>query len=469
MSFEPGNRDWGFEPVICLLHSLSSGTTSAPGQHVAPIGLADQAVGNSKGLGNFDRLWEFLEQAKDGLPPEVHFTTSGRDPCLTDAPVLKGVRWRDETEGMELEDAVQEIAAPDLALTKAKRRRYSRVARKKTEQKALLQGSSSFATGHHSKSDSELQALRGPGSRRSLELYSAYGRSFDDSLVGPPSASAAKFPLVQTNSSCASPTQAIQALDLSPTEKKARLVLKLYQRFGADRGFLISLATPSIGVLSTGIHVFIDFSNILIGFCECVRKSHGLNVSYIRRPRFSFHSLSLILERGRPTAKKVLVGSKPLLPEAKEAEHCGYETSILDKVLKVRTPRKTRRGGSGYGTSGQSSGSETNAPLPERKVEQAVDEVLHLKIMESLLDWNEPATIVLATGDAAEAEYSGGFMKMAERALERGWRIELVSFRDCISNAYKSKAFRNKWRGRFEVIELDDFRDELLISPLLMG
>jgi hypothetical protein len=167
--------------------------------------------------------------------------------------------------------------------------------------------------------------------------------------------------------------------------------------------------------------------------------------------------------------KKVLVGSKPLLPEVREAEQCGYETSILDRVLKVRTPRKTRRGGSGYGTSGQSSGSETNTSLPERKVEQAVDEILHLKIMESLLDWNEPATIVLATGDAAEAEYSGGFMKMVERALERGWRIELVSFRDSISNAYKSKAFRNKWSERFKIIELDDFRDELLVSSLPMG
>jgi hypothetical protein len=196
-----------------------------------------------------------------------------------------------------------------------------------------------------------------------------------------------------------------------------------------------------------------------------MKKSRGLSVSsHIRRPRFSFHSLSLILERGRPTAKRVLVGSKPLLPEFKEAELCGYETNILDRVLKAPTPRKMRQGRNGYGTSGQSSGSETNTQLPERKMEQAVDEILHLKIMESLLDWNEPAAIVLATGDAAEAEYSGGFMKMVERALERDWQVELVSFRDNISNAYKNKVFRDRWREQFEIIELDYFGEELWIS-----
>src|SRR5579862_607222 len=201
MSSEPSGRDWDFEPVICLLHSLSSGTAPASGQYVSPVGLADQSVGNSQGLGNFDRLWEFLEQAKDGLPPEAHFTTSDRNPCLTDAPPLKGVRWRDEAEGMELEDAVQEIVSPDPTVSKAKRRRSSRATKKGIEEKALLQGSSSFAnsaaTGNHSKSDSELQTLRGyPGSRRGLELYSAYSRGFDDSLIGPPT-SAAKFALIQ--------------------------------------------------------------------------------------------------------------------------------------------------------------------------------------------------------------------------------------------------------------------------------
>jgi len=42
-----------------------------------------------------------------------------------------------------------------------------------------------------------------------------------------------------------------------------------------------------------------------------------------------------------------------------EAQKCGYELNILDRVLKskIATPEKKKRGGSGYATtSGQSSG-----------------------------------------------------------------------------------------------------------------
>ncbi len=70
--------------------------------------------------------------------------------------------------------------------------------------------------------------------------------------------------------------------------------------------------------------------------------------------------------------------------------------------------------------------------------------------------------MVLATGDAAEAEYSQGFLKMVERALEKGWSVELVSFKHNISGMYKRKEFRGKWSQRFKIIELDDFVEELL-------
>ena len=99
---------------------------------------------------------------------------------------------------------------------------------------------------------------------------------------------------------------------------------------------------------------------------------------------------------------------------------------------------------------------------PEKWVEQAVDEILHLKILESVVDANEPSTIVLATGDAAEAEYSQGFLKMVERALGKGWKVEVVSFRKNISGSYRKKEFRDRWGSHFKIIELDDFVQELL-------
>lgn len=111
----------------------------------------------------------------------------------------------------------------------------------------------------------------------------------------------------------------------------------------------------------------------------------------------------------------------------------------------------------------KSSGSEMNSgPASQRWVEQAVDEILHLKILESLVDARTPSTIVLATGDAAEAEYSGGFLRMVERALQKGWRVELVSFSTTTSRAYRRKDFRSKWGSKFTVIELDEYVEYLL-------
>ena len=72
------------------------------------------------------------------------------------------------------------------------------------------------------------------------------------------------------------------------------------------------------------------------------------------------------------------------------------------------------------------------------------------------------STIVLASGDAAEAEYSGGFLKNVERALSKGWKVELVSWSAGLSWEYRSKAFLTKWKDSFTLIELDDFSEELL-------
>lgn len=201
----------------------------------------------------------------------------------------------------------------------------------------------------------------------------------------------------------------------------------------------------------------------MIGFFDTLKRARGIpDTARPRRVPISFHSFALILERGRHAIKRVLVGSKPLTPAVDEAQACGYEVSILDRVMKAREvgPRKQKYQNGGNTTSGQSSGSETSAP--QRLVEQAVDEILHLKMLESLIDVKEPATMVLATGDAAEAEYSGGFMKMVERALEKGWMVELASFKQNLSWAYRQKPFRQKWMGRFKLIFLDDYSEELL-------
>lgn len=205
----------------------------------------------------------------------------------------------------------------------------------------------------------------------------------------------------------------------------------------------------------------------MIGFHDCLKRARDISVSTrIRRVPMSFHNFSLIIERARPAAKRVLVGSDKF-PVIAEAACIGYETNLLERVNKRReataSPSPHRR--NDEGASGLSSGSESrHAKRSEKWVEQAVDEILHLKILESVIDAQEPSRIVLATGDAKEAEYSGGFLKMIERALLKGWQVEVISFRSNTSGAYRRKEFRAKWGPMFKWIQLDDFVEDLVSS-----
>ena len=54
-------------------------------------------------------------------------------------------------------------------------------------------------------------------------------------------------------------------------------------------------------------------------------------------------------------------------------------------------------------------------------------------------------------------------MKMVERALAKGWMVELVSFQLNTSNAYKRREFRNRWGAMFKWVLLDEYV-ELMID-----
>ncbi|KXG53028.1 uncharacterized protein PGRI_000780 [Penicillium griseofulvum] len=251
-------------------------------------------------------------------------------------------------------------------------------------------------------------------------------------------------------------------------ERRAMLMTRLLDHFPAYARIVsqVGMASdPSDDIDSRPIHVFVDMSNIIVGFHDSVKVSRNIPLSTrIRRIHMSFANLALIMERGREAAKRVLVGSDRL-PSVEEAETLGYETNILGRVHKVKVTSPHRnyklRKNPGSGSQGAFSGPETAAASGERWVEQGVDEILHLKILESILDTAHPATIVLATGDAAAAEFSGGFMKMVERGLQRGWNVEVVSFSQGTSYAYRKKEFRVRWGDQFKLIELDPYLEEL--------
>lgn len=51
---------------------------------------------------------------------------------------------------------------------------------------------------------------------------------------------------------------------------------------------------------------------------------------------------------------------------------------------------------------------------------------------------------------------------MVERALSKGWMVELVSFKLNTSSLYRRRDFRAKWGNMFKWVVLDDFVESLL-------
>jgi len=83
----------------------------------------------------------------------------------------------------------------------------------------------------------------------------------------------------------------------------------------------------------------------------------------------------------------------------------------------------------------------SSPPARPRFREEAVDELLQLKLLQTLLDSPSPpppgSTIVLASGDAARSQFNPqGFLGCVRKAVERGWKVEVVGWDEGRSRAY---------------------------------
>ncbi|KAH6332394.1 hypothetical protein HBI37_175060 [Parastagonospora nodorum] len=269
----------------------------------------------------------------------------------------------------------------------------------------------------------------------------------------------------------------------SQVDRHFHLFEKLLARFPDERKWLVSpKQMVNENTTAEGIHVFVDASNIMIGFKDMLR------VKGVQSFDMSFDSLALLMERRRPVGKRCFVGShreaNPLpqvtrLIETSKA--VGYECSVQEQVYIAReesSKKKFFNDVNRFGwqkaiqkRSGSGSDSETGTavapktPSAPKWVEQGVDELLHLKMCQSMLDTETPSTMVLATGDGAEAEMSDGFLAHVERALRLGWKVELITWRQQTNGGYKRKAFRQKWGEQFSITELDDFLEDLIDTP----
>jgi hypothetical protein len=234
----------------------------------------------------------------------------------------------------------------------------------------------------------------------------------------------------------------------SQVDRHLNLYGKLLNIFPEDRKHMAKLIPHRSS--DHGLHVFVDASNIMIGLKDKIQR-HGLHHNAYD---LCFESLAFVME------EQVLI-----------VREDSDKKKFFDDVKKMGWHKANQlHKGSG---SGSSSDSETGSPpTPSPKtpaapkwVEQGVDEILHLKMCQSIIDTEVPSTMVLATGDGAVAEFSDGFLAHVERALKKGWKVELVSWRTQINGGYKKKQFRDKWADQFMIIELDQFLEDLIDTP----
>lgn len=276
------------------------------------------------------------------------------------------------------------------------------------------------------------------------------------------------------------PYNAPETITIRPSvERHIHFHTKLLHTFPDDAKYIVApRQLVNEKTKAEGIHIFVDASNIMIGFKDILRK-YG-----IRQHDMAFDSLALLLERRRPVAKRVFAGShreaNPL-PSIKKlvetSKSVGYESILQEQVFISRDDSekkkffddvkrlgwyKAQQLRSGSGSDSETGPAAPKTPSAPRWVEQGVDEILHLKMCQSILDTETPSTMVLATGDGAEAEMSDGFLAHVERALKRGWKVELISWRQQTNGGYRNKKFRAKWGEQFRIIELDEFVEDLV-------
>ena len=259
-------------------------------------------------------------------------------------------------------------------------------------------------------------------------------------------------------------------------------------------------------------------SNILIGFISYVKKHLQHVARKIKQTHLSHAALALILERGRPVTRRVLVTSSPLYQPMHSAEDLGYEVRIYARVPDTgdgadrqhpHTPsharnnsrsqnnstsnmnveagpsrargrtrgysrghaHKTSTGGGGGGGTGTSTESDQgpgsgSSATRVRYREQGVDELLQLKLHQAIVDVDvvpEGGTIVLATGDGNVGQFNeDGFLGCVRTALKKGWRVELYAWEGGLSRAWQRDFGENE---RFRVYMLDAYATDLLEIP----
>ena len=175
------------------------------------------------------------------------------------------------------------------------------------------------------------------------------------------------------------------------------------------------------------VHIFWDHSNLFARAQDACddRQGGGRDPGHRLDARLHFKKVLDFASAGRVIEKAVAVGSIPPGVVA-------LWDRLRDANVKVGL---------------QERGAETGK-------EQAVDEAIKLKMMNSVVDREQPAVAVLLSGD-------GDFLDAVERMLNKGWGVEVLSFSKGFAPRLKAIATGYSGRRR-EYIVLDDWYQQLV-------
>jgi len=172
------------------------------------------------------------------------------------------------------------------------------------------------------------------------------------------------------------------------------------------------------------VHVIWDNSNIWLGgkdTCE------GKEPSVILHSfRIHFDNLYHLVLNNRIAGERYFGGSVP--PECEPlwdfVKNLGCQTNLLHRI--------------------------------EKGGEQAVDEVLHLKMANLLLDINPPEILAVLSGNGHTSDYGTSFPEQIKRALQRNWQIEIYSW-ECSMSHKIYDSILNQYPTKAKYIKLDDY------------
>ena len=174
------------------------------------------------------------------------------------------------------------------------------------------------------------------------------------------------------------------------------------------------------------VFVYWDNSNIFISAQEAATELEGDAVRY--RVRLHFRHLMELACAGRDIERAIAVGSIP--PELRHVwnrlENEGFTVQLLERgAIQGR--------------------------------EQGVDQALQTVMLRDTVDYHgDPGIAVLLTGDGSGFADGVGFHADLERMRNRGWRVEILSWRHSCNRRMREWA---EEQGTF--IALDDFYESV--------